>query len=273
MNVCPFCGIDRADCVSAGSVFFRCRGCGTVFNTGYTPLEYSDSYFTDDYKTQYGITYADDFPNIYKSARTRISRILSLWKTAHTVTPHSVLDIGCALGFFLKGAADSGFTRIEGIEVSHYAADYCRNRFGYQVTETPFETAAITRSFDVITAWYFLEHCADSKGALDKIYHSLNEGGVFAFSMPSVFGPLYLFSRKRWVESHPVDHRVDVSPRAIRRILRASGFRRITIRPAGIHPERIISRRNPFYILLAPLYRMFSLRFAFSDTIEVYAMK
>lgn len=273
MNNCPFCGSDRAGVVSAGSPFLRCRGCGTVYNTAHSLPAYSDSYFTEDYRDQYGRTYEDDYESIYASARNRIARINALWKSAHQVSPHSVLDIGCALGFFLKGAADRGFTRIEGIEVSGFAADYCRKRFGYKVYETSFEKAGIKGRFDVITAWYFLEHCADSKAALDKIVNSLSDGGVFAFSMPSVFGPMYFFSRKRWVETHPVDHRVDVSPRTIRRILKAAGFRRVIVRPAGIHPERVISRRVPLFRIFSRLYRTFSLRFAFSDTIEVYALK
>ncbi|HEY1406618.1 MAG TPA: class I SAM-dependent methyltransferase [Spirochaetota bacterium] len=273
MTECPLCGNGQSVSVYAGSPFFRCLRCGIVFNTAHSPLSYSDSYFTDEYRAQYGRTYEEDFYNITRASRIRVKHIRKLWNEAHLVSPHSLLDIGSALGFFLKAASDEGFTRVEGLEISDFAANYCRKRFGFSVIDKSFESAELTRKYDVITAWYFLEHCADTQGALRKITMALNDGGIFAFSAPSTFGALYLFSRKKWVDTHPVDHRIDFSPRTVRRTLKALGFKKIIVRAAGIHPERVMSRRNPLYFIFAPLYRSFSRRFAFSDTIEVYAIK
>ena len=133
MTECPLCGENRSREVLGGSPYFRCLACGVVFNTLHVPLAYSDDYFINDYRAQYGHTYEEDFSNIYRSARNRISHIRDLWNSRHMVSVHSLLDVGSALGFFLKAAHDEGLTRLEGIEISHYAADYCRKRFGYSI--------------------------------------------------------------------------------------------------------------------------------------------
>jgi hypothetical protein len=99
MMLCPLCGSEDEKTVLVGSPFRLCRSCGTVYNALHKTLSYSDSYFTDDYKAQYGKTYEEDFAAIYKAADRRVSRILSLWNKTHIKKPSSALDIGCAMGF------------------------------------------------------------------------------------------------------------------------------------------------------------------------------
>jgi SAM-dependent methyltransferase len=273
IDPCPVCGGVRSRPVAENAPYRRCRKCGAVFNTAHAPLSYSDSYFTADYKAQYGRTYEEDFDPIYRSAQTRISRLLKLWHSANSGSPSALLDIGCALGFFLKAAEDAGFTHLTGIEISQFAADYTRTRFGYAVEQKPFDAAGISGSYDAVTAWYFLEHLENTSEALSAICGSLRPGGVAAFSLPSYRGPLYTFNRKEWARTHPCDHRVDFSPGSVKAAMKRAGFRTVSVYPSGIHPERVISKTSPFFPLFAPLYGIFSRLTAFSDTIEVYALK
>jgi SAM-dependent methyltransferase len=273
MTDCPLCGDNRSREVLEGSPYFRCCACGVVYNIAHVPLAYSDNYFIDDYRAQYGQTYEEDFPSIYRLSRNRISRIRDLWNSRHMVSAHSLLDVGSALGFFLKAAHDEGFTRLEGIEISQYAADYCRTRFGYSVVAEPFEFVILDRSYDVISAWFFIEHCVNTRAVLEKVYKHLNNGGVFAFSAPSIYGPLYGFNRTQWALTHPVDHKVDFNPRTVRTFLSEIGFSEIRVYAAGIHPERIMNKRNPLFPVFKRLYSAFSRHFSYSDTIEVYAIK
>ena len=66
-DICPVCGGDRSRPAAGDAPFRRCRACGVVFNTAHAPLSYSDSYFTADYKAQYGKTYEEDFDPIYRA--------------------------------------------------------------------------------------------------------------------------------------------------------------------------------------------------------------
>jgi SAM-dependent methyltransferase len=185
----------------------------------------------------------------------------------------ALLDIGCALGFFLKAARDTGYSPVRGVEISEYAAPLLPGEVGIDVHNGPFSHVPGPEKYSVISAWYFIEHCADPVSVIENIFDSLEPGGVFAFSSPSVFGPLFQFDRKSWVETHPVDHRVDFTPRSVKRLLKGMGFRRVRVYPSGMHPERVISKNSFFYPLFAALYRKFSRLTAYSDTIEVYALK
>jgi len=185
----------------------------------------------------------------------------------------SVLDIGSALGFFLECARNNGAKRVLGVEISRYAADYAKKELSVETLSGSFDEAVISETFDVVTAWYFLEHCPDPLAVLKRIYGMLNPGGIFAFSAPSVFGPLFLFHRNKWVQTHPEDHRIDFTPSAAVRILKNLGFERVIVRSAGIHPERMMSKENILYRPFAWAYSKIAPRFAFGDTIEVYAVK
>lgn len=271
-EICPLCtGCGRP----AAPGFFRCRSCGAVFNAEYRPLSYSDSYFTDEYRAQYGKTYFEDYPAISALADRRLDFIFKLMKKegGAGVSDALLVDIGSAAGFFLQRAKERGVKHLKGIEISEFAATYSKDKFGLDVEIAPFDKAQLPSEADIISAWFFIEHLEEPRGAIQRVYASLKRGGIFAFSVPSVFGPLYIFKRDQWAETHPVDHRIDLSPRSAVKILKAAGFRKIYVKPCGIHPERIWKAGTLSYRLFSGLYRAFSGLTGFSDTIEVYAIK
>lgn len=273
LKKCLICGSTKIKPVN--KELFVCRKCGAVSNFAWKPAGYDDNYFIDDYKKQYGRTYEQDFPQIYAVSQKRITRIKRIQK--HTKDfiseKNSLLDIGCALGFFLKAAYDAGFVSVSGIEISAYAAAYAKEKFGFDVRCEPFEEAAEIATFDVISAWYFIEHCENTAEIAAKVYASLAPGGIFAFSAPSVFGPMFSCKRTEWVASRPNDHRVDFTPRSVKVLLKKAGFRKIRIYAAGFHPERLVNEGSLFYAVFSRLYGFFARFTAYSDTIEVYARK
>jgi SAM-dependent methyltransferase len=271
---CPLCGsLDSRPASHTGSPLRICASCGVVFNTAHHPLAYDKRYFVDDYQAQYGKTYAEDAPAIRALAARRLEIIFRCMESKRSRSSLRLLDIGSALGFFLKEAMDRGIGHAEGVEISPFAAAYCRETFNIPVQEIPFEKAALDGPFDIITAWYFLEHCADPARAFEKMTSLLSPGGMVALATPSVFGPLFVFDRAEWSASHPADHRVDFSPSTIRVFLRNRGFTRIKIIPSGIHPERILSSHSVIFKPFAGIYTLLSNLSAFSDTLEAYALK
>ncbi len=269
---CPVCSISSVTPVS--EELCACTHCGIAFNTTFAAKAYGDSYFLDEYQSQYGKTYIEDHHNIYFQSKKRLLRIFKLIsdKTDNR-KDLSLLDIGSAAGFFLQCARDMGISNVSGIEISDYAARYCEEQFNIPVTRSSFHDITLTSRYSIITAWYFIEHCGDPLSVMRKIYDALDTGGIFAFSVPSIFGPLYRFKRTVWIETHPSDHYIDFSPKGVKKILIRIGFTKISVKPAGIHPERVINPRSLFYRPFAALYNLYSQVTSFSDTIEVYAMK
>lgn len=268
---CPVCS--SANGTSVSPDLHLCASCRIAFNTGYRSKQYDDNYFLDEYRTQYGKTYMEDHDAICASSKKRLSLILNYIEIHKAPSAYSLLDIGSAAGFFLKCAQDSGIQNVSGIEISEYASRYCMEHFQIPVIRSSFADVTLSEKYDIITAWFFIEHSDDPVHVLQNIYRSLADGGIFAFSAPSIFGPLYIFNRSSWINTHPVDHRVDFSPKGARKILKKIGYRNIIIRPAGLHPERVLSPHSIFFKPFSILYRLFSMLTSFSDTIEVYAVK
>jgi SAM-dependent methyltransferase len=268
---CPICL--SANVTDITGTLHECRSCGVAFNSAYNQKLYNDSYFLDEYKNQYGRTYLDDYQSIYAISKTRLKKIVKHYHQKKYLSDLSLLDIGSAAGFFLKCAVDTGIQNVTGIEISEYASRYCREQFHIPVINSSFQDARPDSGYDVITAWFFIEHCKDPIPVIQKIYGLLKEGGVFAFSCPSIFGPLFILNMPEWARTHPEDHRIDCTPRGARTILKKCGFKKIYIYPSGIHPERVISPESIFYRAFSPVYTLFSRMTSFSDTIEVYAVK
>ncbi len=268
-NNCPVCG--KASGSRISDDLYKCSSCKIVFNLNYKSLSYGRDYFISEYREQYGKTYIDDFDNIYRLSLMRFKRILKNIKAPENNI--SVLDIGSAAGFFLKAAKDSGAKKVKGIEISDFAADYCRNTFSIEVIQSSFENAEPDEKFDAVTSWFFIEHLSDPKKAVGRIYDMLNDGGVFALAVPSCFGPMFYFTREEWIKTHPGDHRIDLSPAGAKKIFKEAGFKKVKVFKSGYHPERIVRRENIFFKPFELFYRVFSSFTGFSDTIEIYAVK
>ena len=270
---CPLCLSPDGRVVCSGRLtLLRCPRCGAVHNASHRALPYDSAYFNEEYRAQYGKTYVEDFDNIYRLSRGRLELILNLLKRSGSA-PDSLLDLGSAYGFFLKAAADAGFRDVTGLEISDHAAGYCRDTFQIPVITSGFDDADLVPGFRVITAWYFLEHVPDTRSALERITSLLEPDGIFAFSMPSLFGPQFLLHREEWCAAHPEDHRVDISPRIIKKALKELGYRRVVTRPGGIHPRRFFPPLLAGLGAARSLYSGISKIVSFSDTMEVYAVK
>lgn len=268
---CPLCSLPGAAPVTGA--LYICRHCGIAYNSAYIQKSYNDRYFLDEYKNQYGKTYIEDRQSIRALSQSRLRTILRHFSGTGGLAKLSLLDIGSAAGFFLECARDAGIGAVMGVEISEYASRYCREELRIPVLNASFQDARFDGGYDIVTAWFFIEHCLDPVAVMQRIYGMLNPGGVFAFSCPSIFGPLFTLNLAEWARTHPEDHRVDFSPRGARALLRKCGFRSITVKPSGIHPERVISPRSVVYKPFSLLYTMFSRVTSFSDTIEVYAVK
>jgi 2-polyprenyl-3-methyl-5-hydroxy-6-metoxy-1,4-benzoquinol methylase len=268
---CPVCLSDKS--IRISDKLHVCRSCSIAFNSKFEPKHYDNGYFLSEYEKQYGKTYIEDYDAIYAISKKRLKKIEKYIQIKKNRAGLSLLDVGSAAGFFLKCARDLGFNNVTGVEISEFASSYCQREFHIPVIQESFDVLTFQNRFDIISAWFFIEHCEDPKRTIFKIFDSLNPGGVFAFSGPSIFGPLFKFNRNVWIDTHPSDHRIDFSPRFVNAMLKECGFKKIFIKPAGIHPERIISGGSALLKPFSIIYKIFSRATAFSDTIEVYAIK
>lgn len=247
---------------------------GALYSLRAAPLSYEEDYFLADYQNSYGKSYEEDEPNLRRMARSR----LDFLKSRGNAGSGRLFEIGCATGFFLDEARSAGYD-VEGIEISHWACRVAEQRFALSVRCGSFmdpdpdvisTTPGATVLYDVVAAFYVIEHFADQKQVFARIASLLKPGGLFLCALPSTHGPLLRCNPACWMETHPADHYVDYSPASLRKILPLYGMEAVRFRPASFHQERSCGwmRRLP-----APAYRALARMTGFGDTLEFIARK
>ncbi len=253
--------------------YYRCPGCGSLNmqRSGKNPISYTESYFFEEYRAQYGKTYLEDMSHLRRLASSRLQRIC---RHMGTLSGLRVLDIGCAYGAFLAEAAESGCSCM-GLEASAEAADYVSVNLGIPVIQGFFPQALEGRNlegpFDIISMWYVAEHLPDLAQCLTRVAAMLAPGGIFALSTPSASGVSARFSPASFFQNSPQDHVSILSPSSIKKVFKDAGLCFLEAVSTGHHPERFPWRKatakSPALCLAASRF------FRLGDTFEAYAKK
>lgn len=250
-----------------------CPRSGAVYYLAAESKTYEGDYFLSEYAAQYGRTYVEDESHLRDLARRRLSLPGSPVQQSTNDSAEDrprLLEIGCAAGFFLDEARRAGY-RCEGLEVSEFAADYGRQQLNLEIQTASFLDVPLeAEAYDVIAAFYVIEHFAQQRTVFQKIADALKPGGAFLFAVPSTNGPLFEYDPNQWQSTHPSDHHADYSPASLRKLLPAYGLTCGAIRPASYHPARARGWKG---WLPAPLYRGYVKMLAYGDTIEGVARK
>jgi 2-polyprenyl-3-methyl-5-hydroxy-6-metoxy-1,4-benzoquinol methylase len=177
-TVCPVCGsVHVVPYTKAGPLGLeRCAECSLVFY----PVEpmvadmeqhYSAAYF--DGGTLEYTDYIGDEDAHRVQARRYLREIAK-----YVQLPCSILDIGCAAGFFLDEARRLG-CEVMGCDVSEYANKYAREVLSLEVVHGDFGATRLLRSgFDVITAFNSFEHLPAPTTVANRLHALLRPGGV-----------------------------------------------------------------------------------------------
>ncbi|MDR2485797.1 MAG: methyltransferase domain-containing protein [Treponema sp.] len=283
---CPACGSQerfnhRVLARFPDRTYRRCPRCGMAYmlRTCPPPIVYERDYFFDFYKKQYGKTYLEDFPNLIRNAKTRLTHIKAMLQSRGK-GPLRLLDIGCAYGPFLAAAREEGFSPT-GIDPAEDAVKYVQKElkipaFQGFFPDTPLPDVLKAESFDAISLWYVIEHFEKPGEALGEIYRLLKPGGVLAFSTPSFSGVSARTSAAGFLEKSPQDHWTVWEPRYTGAILKRRGFTLKKTVISGHHPERfpligpLLTGKHGF---LYGLCLQISSLFGLGDTFEAYAVK
>jgi 2-polyprenyl-3-methyl-5-hydroxy-6-metoxy-1,4-benzoquinol methylase len=233
---CNLCGSTDTQpfCPSNGLSLVQCQNCGLVYvSPRPDPAElyalYGETYFQNDESGVVGYSnYIADEANIRRTAGRRLARL------ERYVRPGRLLDIGCAVGFFLDEARQRGWA-VEGLDVSNFAVEYARQRFNLDAragsfTELDHEPGA----YDLVTMWDVIEHVPDPKAYIERAAALLRQGGVLALATPDIDSLPARLTGDRWVGYKlSEEHVYYFSRRTLARMLEAAGFEVLDARHVG----------------------------------------
>ncbi len=283
-QICNLCGERSHTPLFAGfhPGIVQCDSCGLIFNA-VMPLEeelasiYTEEYFTSKDSLQYGYTnYLADRGNIVKTARRRLKDIEKLRPSG------SLLDVGCAFGFFMDVARERGWT-VRGVEISEFAAEYAIGELGLDVVNHSADSWEYqTRSYDVITMWDLIEHLQDPAGTLVKLAGALKEDGILVLSTPDVESlPARLMGEKWLGWQLRNEHLYYFSHSTLERMLESAGLEVVRRMQIGKHvnfdlfADRLALYGKTYAALLRNLKKLFPTPLSFYvnplDIICIYA--
>ncbi len=178
---CPACGrVTEHKLVFKKRSFdiLRCEVCG-IGRTQADDFDpeacYNEGYFNGGQEDGY-VNYLES-ESVLRTEFSKSAKIL----LDYVKKDGRILEVGCAFGFFLLEASD--YFRVEGIEISDYAANYARSR-GLSVRTGVVNEAALKDlgMFDAIVLFDVIEHLQDPYETLSICWQHLNPGGVVMFT-------------------------------------------------------------------------------------------
>jgi SAM-dependent methyltransferase len=230
--LCRWCGAPRLEVRRrAGDHFvLRCRRCRFLtLKTGLDEARLGESY--QDYLP----TDPAAIVRWEREQRPVIARAVRALRSRVPQRPARLLEIGSGFGFFLKAARDAGFDAT-GVEFSANGRAYARARFAIEVGSDPIERRSFAAAtFDVVCAFYVVEHLADPRAFLLEVHRLLRPGGLLFLRWPhssplarlaDAFGVAHDLYHAPW-------HLSDFTPATMERALTDCGFRGATTRTFG----------------------------------------
>ena len=207
-----------------------CEKCGLIFlNPRMNQQQLSDYYSK---QSRIPRNYVESDSPFSKLMEMQINEIK---KFKPIVEGMSVLEIGCAEGFFLQslGKRVDGNLKLYGIELSKQYIDYVK-RFHPDVVlfEDPFEQTDLgDLKFDLVVVRHVLEHISSPMAFLAKIRSILSREGIVYIEVPDMnevpfsISPLY---------HH--EHLLYFTSRTLNNYLKSVGFETLTCRSFDGNP-------------------------------------
>lgn len=215
----------------------RCPDCGLGSTSAgaFDPATlYSVEYFAGGQRDGYA-DYVGSEPILRKESR-KVLRSLA----RAGCKSGSLLEIGCAFGFFLAEARNT--FQVEGVEPCREAAAFCRSR-GLTVTTglANSETIESPRLVDAVVMLDVIEHLPDPLSVLKSANARLKPGGHLVITTGDWDSVLSRSMRSSWRLMTPPQHLFFFSKISLTAILGRAGFQMLEVaRPSKLVPLSLI---------------------------------
>lgn len=244
---CNLCGADhtRQRYQLNDWTIVSCEHCGLIYVNPMPDAETLRTFYTEEFFQ--GSRRTAGYADYLRDKEVHVCHFQAYWPLIRREFPRParVLDIGCAMGFFLDMARAEGWETV-GIELSEFAARWARDRLRLDVRSGTFLDIHLPQdSFDVVTLWATIEHLADPIGTLREAHRVLKPGGLVLITTGEVEGILDRLSRGLCYWYEPPAHLYYFSIRTMRAMLQKAGFRTMRVQGLEMAPRMIGPFRRP----------------------------
>jgi len=236
---CNLCGAADAAPYSKVGEFqiVRCGACGLFYTHPRRSLDemaalYSEDYFTSENPSTLGY---DDYSIHEKGLKQVFSEHLCTVEK-YVRPPASIIDIGCAFGYFVQIATSRGW-RAEGIEISAYASGIARkNTKSHVYTGTLSQADLKEAHYDVVTMWDMLEHSHNPSQEMTEANRIMKPNGYLFMTIPNAGSlPARLMGKHWYGFKSAAEHNYFFTKDTLNQLLTKTGFKLIDSR-RGVWP-------------------------------------
>jgi len=257
--ICPICNLTINKILYDFNDFkiLRCKKCGLKIRNKIPKNKALEEYYNieDYWKTSY-------FSNCFKDYNKTKPEIKHFMKVLNFLEQKKgkgrLIDIGCATGVFLHIAKRKGWI-VQGVEVSKYAAEYGREKFGINIKNLLFEKAKYPEeSFDVVMSFEVVEHVRNPEEFIKHCNKILKKDGLLVLMTPDhnsliaiVADLLYGLSFKKYkfplYGIYDIEHITYLSPKTLNLLLEKNGFSQVNLFKESLDLERSREVQGFFY--------------------------
>jgi SAM-dependent methyltransferase len=205
----------------------RCKGCGHRFYREAETVDGSVLYGHGYHDSEEYLDYAGQRETLARNFRDYLDRM-----ARHGAAGESLLEVGCAHGFFLAEAA-ARFPRVHGLDVSDAAVTAARERLGVSAEVIDLCAHRPSVPYDVVCLWDTIEHLPDPRRALSCAARLLAPSGFLFLTTGDAGSVVARVRGPRWRMIHPPTHVHYFTRKGIRRLLGDLGFHTLGIASHG----------------------------------------
>jgi 2-polyprenyl-3-methyl-5-hydroxy-6-metoxy-1,4-benzoquinol methylase len=203
--VCPECGLIQTDLKKDYAAFVA--------------EHYTKGYYTGDPRFSAYVSYKEDKPFIVRNMKKFLAKV-------RKVKPQGrLLDVGCAMGYFVELALRAGYDA-HGFDPSAYAIEHAKkNLLNGRVRQGTIAMVSYPeKSFDVVSLFDVFEHLGDPKADLIRIREWLEDDGVLVVATGNTGSLAAKVFGRKWTFYIPPQHLFFFNRANLTRILGEAGF-------------------------------------------------
>jgi SAM-dependent methyltransferase len=200
----------------------KCKECGLVYRYNELKGSEAEKLYSKDFFEK-GYVDKNNQERLIKAGHRLLEEITKYH------TRGKILDVGAGTGCYLKAAKEKGWEEF-GVELSSYATEFAKKKFGLEIFNGKLEDAGFPDDFfDVVIMTHTIEHLPDPANFLKEIHRILKSDGIIYLSTPNFDSFNAKRFKEKWWALQPEYHLYFFSPKTLGAMLKKCNFKIIKI--------------------------------------------
>jgi SAM-dependent methyltransferase len=230
--------------------FVTCDCCGLAYQNPRIPLTDIVDYYDDEYiahrkQDDWGIL-TRAYSRAMDKLDARKDEIASRYVRLGTAS--QVLDVGCAVGSFLRRLRARYGAHVVGLDFKDLSSHPIAREVEFHCGLF-YEAALESDRFDLVTMWHFLEHDYDPLRSLATARRVLKQDGYLLIEVPRLDSLTFRLFGDRWPGLQAPQHTVLLDRERLQRFVEKAGLEVVHYLPYGAFPAY-------FYLFTGAAFRL-----------------